>query len=193
MSPKNLRKNLKLLKILTATAKQNDSFNFLLDKYELHKVLKISAWITRFINNFERNMKKRILTTSEIQCQEKFYIKREKRKVEHSEKLEDSRKWLNLQLNCENIYERRARVQGVYPIYLSSISALSKKIIISAYRKTLHRVVASTMAAARSLFWIPVLRKLTKSVIRNCYGCKRFRETLYPDYKPMILPRNRTE
>ena len=110
MSPKNLRKNLKLLKILTATAKQNDSFNFLLDKYELHKVLKVSAWITRFINNFERNKKKRILTTSEIQCQEKFYIKREKRKVEHSEKLEDSRKWLNLQLNYENIYERRTRV-----------------------------------------------------------------------------------
>ena len=119
MSPKNLRKNLKLLKILAATAKQNDSFDFLLDKYELHKVLRVSAWITRFINNFEKNKKRGTLTTSEKQCQEKFYIKREQRKVEHSEKLEDSRKWLNLQLNCENIYECRERIQGVYPIYLS--------------------------------------------------------------------------
>ena len=49
------------------------------------------------------------------------------------------------------------------------------------------------MAAVRSLFWIPVLRKLTKSVIQNCYGCKRFRATHYPNPKPGLLPRDRTE
>ena len=64
---------------------------------------------------------------------------------------------------------------------------------MSAHRKTLHGGVASTMAAVRSLFWIPVLRKLTKSVIRNCYGCKRFRATHYPNPKPGNLPKDRTK
>ena len=49
------------------------------------------------------------------------------------------------------------------------------------------------MAAVRPLFWIPVLSKLTKSVIRNCYCCKRFRATHYPNPKPGLLPRDRPE
>ena len=50
------------------------------------------------------------------------------------------------------------------------------------------------MAEVRSLFWIPVLRKLTKSVIQNFHGCKRFRATHYPNPKPgLLLTRNRAE
>ena len=64
---------------------------------------------------------------------------------------------------------------------------------MSAHQGTLHGGVASTMTAVISLFWIPVLRKLTKSIIRNCYGCKRFRATHYPNPKPELLPRDRTE
>ena len=38
---------------------------------------------------------------------------------------------------------------------------------MSVYRKTLHGGVASTIAAVRSLFWLPVLRKLTKTATQN--------------------------
>ena len=117
-----------------------------------------------------------------------LYIKREQRKLEHSEKFEESRKRLNLQLNCEGICECRGS-----PIYLPSSSALSEKIIASAHRNTLHGGVASTMEAVRSLLLIPVLKKLTKSVIRNCYVCKRFRAMHYPNHKSGLLPRYRTE
>ena len=78
-------------------------------------------------------------------------------------------------------------------LYLPLSSALSKKIIMLAHRKTLHGGVASTMATVRSLFWMPFLRKLTKSVVQNSYVCKRFRATHYPNPKPRILPRDRTE
>ena len=61
------------------------------------------------------------------------------------------------------------------------------------HRNTLHGGVASRMAAVRSLFWLPVLRKLTKSVMQNCYGCKQFRATHYPNPIPGLLPRDRTE
>ena len=46
---KESEKEAKIIKsILATTVKQNDLFDFLLDKYELHKVLRVSAWITRF-------------------------------------------------------------------------------------------------------------------------------------------------
>ena len=64
---------------------------------------------------------------------------------------------------------------------------------MSAHTKTLLGRVASAMSAVRPLFWIPVLRKLTKSVIRNCYGCKRFRAMHYPNPKPGLIPRDKTE
>ena len=99
--------------------------------------MRISAWITRFINNYRKIKKRGPLTNSQIQFQENFYIKHEQKKVEHSEKFEKSRKQLNLHLNCEGIYECSGRIQSVYPIYLSLSSELSEKRIISTYRKNL--------------------------------------------------------
>ena len=49
------------------------------------------------------------------------------------------------------------------------------------------------MAEIRSLFWIPVLTKLRKSIAPNCHGCKRLRAMHYPNLKPSLLPRDRTE
>ena len=100
-------------------------------------------------------------------------------------------KQLNLKLN--GIYEFRDRIQGVCPIYLQSSSVLSEKIIMSAHRKNLHRGVASTIAEAKSLFWIPILRKLTKSVLQVCYVCKRFRAKHYLNPNLVVLPRDRSE
>ena len=57
-------KEVKIIKnVLAATVKQKDLFDFLLDKYEIHKVLRASAWITRFINNCQKIKKTGPLTT----------------------------------------------------------------------------------------------------------------------------------
>ena len=127
-------------------------FDFLLDKYKLHKVLTVSACVTRFINYCWKIKKRGHPTKSEIQCQENFYIKRQQRKMEPSEKFEESRKQLNLQLNGEGIYECKGSTYDVYPIYLPSRSALSKKIIMSSHRKNLHAGEAPTMSELRSWF-----------------------------------------
>ena len=120
----------------------------------------------RASNSFRNTMSRKVL------------LKRERRNMEHSVKIEESRKQLNLQLNGGNIYEGRGRIQGVYPIYLPSSSALCEKNvkkcekIISAHRKNLYGGVTSAISEVGSLFWLAVLRKLTKSVIQNCYSCE---------------------
>ena len=50
-----------------------------------------------------------------------------------------------------------------------------------------------TMSHVRSLFWILHLRRLSKSVIRNYYGCKKFRSLPYHSPKPGPLPKDRTK
>ena len=49
------------------------------------------------------------------------------------------------------------------------------------------------MSRIRSLFWIPHLRRLSKSVIRNCFGCKKFRSLPYHSPKQGPLLKDRTE
>ena len=52
-----------------------------------------------------------------------------------------------------------------------------------------------TLFHIRSLFWIPHLRRLSKSVNRNCLellGCK-FRSLPYHSPKPGPLPKDKTE
>ena len=49
------------------------------------------------------------------------------------------------------------------------------------------------MTKVRCNYWIPTLEKLTKSVVRKCYGCKRFNSLPYLRVKPSSLPNNRTK
>ena len=57
----------------------------------------------------------------------------------------------------------------------------------------MHEGVVLSMTKFRSNYWIPTLRKLTKSVVRKCYGFKRFHSLAYPGVKPGPLPNDRTE
>ena len=134
--------------------------------------MKITSWIFRFLNNCRRTKQSGPLTTSEIAQRKKFWIKSEQQKVQHSEKFKINEKRLDLQQNNEGIYICKGRIEGTYPIYLPNESLLSEKIIFVAHKNTLHRGVLMTMTNVRSTFWIPSLQQLTKSIIRNCYGCK---------------------
>ena len=87
----------------------------------------------------------------------------------------------------------REDFKGFYPIYLPQDSILIKKAIFAEHKRSLHGGVAMTLTHVRSLFWIPHLRRLSTSVIRNCYRCKKFRSLPYHSPKPGPLPKDQTE
>ena len=113
--------------------------------------------------------------------------------MQHSEKFKINEKRLDIQQNSEGIYVCKGRIESAYPIYLPNESLLSEKIIFAAHKNTLHGGVLMTMTNVRSTFWISSLRQLTKSIIRNCYECKRHYAVPYPQPKPGLLPKNRSE
>ena len=99
---------------------------------------------------------------------------------------------LNLQKNSEGVCECQGRIQGSYPVYLPPNTVLSEKLTQDAHVLTLHWGVGLTMTYIRRDYWIPSLRRLTKKVIRACFGCKRFQATAFQNPPPGNLPVERT-
>ena len=126
-------------------------------KFDLHKSLRISTWVLRFINSCRKNKETGPVTTVELVNQKKIYIKREQEKVVSSDRFEDDKKRLNLKKNDEGVYMCKERLQGFYLIYLPQESVLSKKANFAEHKRSLHGGVAITMSHVRSLFWIPHL------------------------------------
>ena len=111
--------------------------------------------------------------------------------MQHSEKFKINEKRLDLQQYSERICVCKDRIEGAYPIYLPNESLLSEKIIFAVHKNTL--LGGLTMANVRSISCIPSLRQITKSTIRNCYGCKQHYAVPYPQPKPGPLPKDRSE
>ena len=94
--------------------------------------------------------------------------------MKNIKKFKISKEKLDLQENVEEIYVYRGRIEGSQPVFIPSDSLLAEKLIFQAHKNILHGGVVLTMTNVRSNYWIPTLRKLAKSVVRKCYGCKRF-------------------
>ena len=50
----------------------------------------------------------------------------------------------------------------------------TEKLVRQAHLRTLHGGLFLTMAEVREKYWIPRLRKLTKKVVKSCWGSKVF-------------------
>ena len=94
--------------------------------------------------------------------------------MKDKQKFKISKEMLDLQANVEGIYVCRGRIEGSHPVFIPPDSLSAEKLIFQAHKNTLHVGVVLTMTKVRSNYWIPTPRKLTKSVVRKCCGCKRF-------------------
>jgi hypothetical protein len=173
-----------------------DQFEELLNKFALPKVLRICAWINRFVKNCKVSCENREtgpLTSGEIEDSELWWIKRTQNEAKEDPEFEDIRQRLNVQLNENGVLECRGRIEGDYPVYLPRDSIFAKKVVEREHLITLHGGVAMTIAKVRERFWIPKLRRLVKRVRKSCYGCVRFRAQAYEKPPPGKLPVTRTE
>ncbi len=99
---------------------------------------------------------------------------------------------LNLQKNAEGLLECRGRIRGKYPTYLPPDAPFTRKLVERVHVETLHGGVGLTMAAVREDYWVPKLRRLVKSIRRDCWGCKRSRATAFAAPPPGQLQEDRT-
>ena len=181
--------------LFAAAVEINDEFEELLSKHCFWSAVRIMAWIRRFLTNCKLKKLARVtgpLTTKDIHQQVEWWIKRVQNSSSGTDEFQEDKLRLNLQLNSAGLYECRGRIQGEFPLYLPPAARLSKKIVEDAHIVTLHGGVGLTMTLVRRDYWIPRLRQLTKKVINNCFGCKKFRATAFRSPPPGNLPTDRT-
>ena len=182
--------------ILSLALPKKDAFSELLEKHNLWKTLRVCAWITRFLANCKKPNSRRTngpLTTDEIKRQEAWWTNRTQIEARNSKNFPADELQLNLQPNKSGILECRGRIIGAYPIYLPDDSLFTFKFVQQVHLTTLHGGVTLTMAKVRDTHWVPRLRRLTKKVIKSCWGCKRFQAQAYQSPPPGNLPLTRTQ
>lgn len=95
----------------------------------------------------------------------------------------------NLRVNDEGLPECQGRIQRSYHVFLPSGDLFSHRLVQSVHCETLHSGVSLTMTAVRETYWIPKLQSVTKSVIQECWGCKRLHVIIAQIPLPGMLPR----
>ena len=168
---------------MVAINTETNEIQKLQEKFCLWKVLRVLAWIQRFITNCRSSSKTRgPLVTKEIQLSELFLVKITQKASTLSDEHEEVTKRLGLAPDKEGILRCQGRITGEYPVYLPTKSQFTKLVVQDSHHRTLHGGVAVTMAKVRERWWIEKLRSLVKKEIHNCCKCKRYR------MKPLSSP-----
>ena len=148
------------------SAKDDDQLKMLLTNYNLHNVLRVTAWIKRFIYNTQLKKSVRTggpLTTDDIERAKIYWIKQTQQEYENADQFQEDKAKLNLQLDKTGIYRCMGRIVGDYPIYLQPKDIFSEKIVEDAHLCTLHGVVGVMMTKVRRRYWIPKLTVIQTS------------------------------
>ena len=77
-------------------------------------------------------------------------------------------------------------------MYLPTKSVFTEALVKNAHLATLDGGVGLTMTKVREHYWVPKLRQLTKKIVRNCFGCKRFHTMALKQPPQASLPTERT-
>ena len=133
------------------------------------------------------------LTTEETNKANVFWVQRVQTIVALDKYYQEDQLQLNLQPNSEGVLECGGRIQGHYPVYLPDSQRYTEKFVPQAHLTMRHGGVFSTMAKVREQYWVPYLRRLTKRVVKNCHGCRRFQAQAFSSPPLGNLPKDRTE
>ena len=156
----------------------------------LQRLLVVTCYVNRFINNIQKSKKKLAGT---ISFEEKdnalnVWIRSEQKYVIFSEKFKQQCKSFQLFLDKDNLYHVRNQFDNekmlfdsIYPVFLPQ-SLLTNLIILEAHRKVAYADINATLTEIRSRYWICWRRQIVKRLLRNCVVCER------KPKKPLIGP-----
>lgn len=133
------------------------------------------------------------LKTEETNKANVFWVKRVQTRASLDKHYQEDQLQLNLRPNSEGVLECRGRSQGHHPVYLPDSQRYTEKFVTQAHLERLHGGVVSAMAKLREQYWVPRLRRLTKRVVKNCHGCRRFQAQAFSSPPQENLPKDRTE
>nr|GBM70276.1 hypothetical protein AVEN_62568-1 [Araneus ventricosus] len=175
----------------------------------LHKLLRVTAYVLRFVTNL-RSQEKTVghLSTDELSSAMDYWIKlsqfqcfsNEINCIKCNKCIDKSSKLygLNPKIDEKGLLRVKSRlvkssldVDEVNPIILPN-DYFSRLIVLNSHERVLHSGVNETLIQTRAKFWILRARRFIKSILYGCRFCKKF--NAYPGTEISApLPPDRVE
>ena len=174
----------------------------------LTKLLRVSAWVLRFIRKLhKKNTTKGQLTSEEISQAKVMwekYVQKSAFTPEINAVKENSRNNLKNQLGLQLDENGVLRCHGrlicknlpeytVFPKLLPRNHLFTSLVIKSFHGKLMHAGVSHILTAIKREFWIPQGRSSVRRVLLNCLRCRRHQGGPYRMPKMAPYPRSRIE
>ncbi|XP_035226814.1 uncharacterized protein LOC118199123 [Stegodyphus dumicola] len=179
---------------LPTYVKRTDSLLNLHGNSDLSKVLRITAYVLRLINNCKRNSErcKEVLTAEELASAERYWIRFLQRsefekdliKLTRKETLSSDSKLYGLKpiLTAEGLICLGGRLQNSefqfqekQPWIIPKKSRFTELLIKREHENLLHAGVSDTLTQTREKYWIIRGRQAVKSCLNNCFVCRKFK------------------
>ena len=161
--------------------------NKILQKHKYWKLLRITAFVQRFINNCRNESKKSgPLNTEEMELAEQTWVALAQKGCE----LQNN---VPIKKDKSGIWRWHGRVPGYHPIFLPRQHKLTELVVEHYHQQNLHGGVQFTMNKVREKFWIPRLRRMANKQRFNCNRCKKLRARPLPAPPMSALPSYRAD
>ncbi len=172
---------------------------------KLSKLIRVTAWCRRFIENCKKKKQNGPLSTIELLKAKNSWIQYIQEISFHEQlmSLAENRRnpliqQLGLFLDEDKLIRCRGRLGNIAfqdnaktPILLPRNHAVTKLLIMDTHCKLQHVGVSHTLSEIRRNYWIPKGRATVRHVLKSCYVCKRHTVGPYvlPDFPQFPIER----
>ena len=150
----------------------------------LKRLINVTAWIRRFIENVKAKREKRELnleglSVEELCYAERLWIKDAQETLKGDSSFKKTRMQLGI-IETEGIMVCRGRLErsdleleSKYPIYLPKEHRFVELLVLDCHSRVFHCGLKSTLAELRARFWISKGRQFVKKILKRCFICRK--------------------
>ena len=151
----------------------------------LQRLIRVTAYVLRFVSNVKRKNEKKELTDEDLKQEEierarELWIREVQGSVLDDEKFDQIKVPLSLYKDDKGILRCGGRLKNApisfnarFPIFLPRSSHFTNLVINECHLKVLHNGVRETLTELRSCLWVVKGRQAVKTVIGKCSVCKK--------------------
>ncbi|XP_068684812.1 uncharacterized protein [Montipora foliosa] len=170
----------------------------------LQRLVRVTAYVLRFVSNLKRKNEKKELTDEDLKQEEiertrELWIREVQGSVLNDEKFDQVKVSLSLYKDDKGILRCGGRLKNApipfnarFPIFLPRSSHFTNLVINECHLKVLHNGVRETLTELRSCFWVVKGRQAVKTVIAKCSVCKKIEGRSYSVPHSPTLPEFRS-
>lgn len=166
---------------------------------KLEKLLRVTAWVLRFINNSRPNQNQTAkrngrLTREEVVQAEREWLKATQADLRRQGNFQQLVSELGLVANdgilrcVGRLVNSDLEVDARRPVILPRDHAYTTMVIRDCHDRVLHSGVRATLAEMRSKYWVPKGRQCVKKVLSKCVICKKQEGKAYSAPQTAALP-----